>query len=66
MSPIQSLPPSSAHFERMAGLAVENHQAQLGAVEVELPATALDYLVVALVSCDFQPVMFGEGLDSRH
>jgi hypothetical protein len=48
------------------GLAVENHQTQVGAVKVQVAAPAFDNLVLAFVSCDFQPMLLGKRLDSGH
>jgi hypothetical protein len=32
---------------------VQNHQAKLGTIKVQVASTPLDYLVTAFVSCDF-------------
>jgi hypothetical protein len=40
---------------------VQNHQAQLGTVNVQLPAPPLDHPVGALVSCDLQPDFSANG-----
>jgi hypothetical protein len=43
-------------FRTDGRLAVEHHQAEVGVVEIDLPAATLDDLVVAFVACDFQAV----------